>query len=165
MRTTAFILVLTTFLVVSAHSQYNGNCGNYRYTIDGKLISSVEVNLPGMTNSTKLNTYYKIDQKNGYIWFWVEESEGRGVKTGKLISLWSRLSELDFNSFNTINNNPSEILVKLSSDQLFFFTTVYTTQKKGPQYEVRNKLAIRFQNEQDATTFINEVKQYIPKYN
>lgn len=124
----------------------------------------MDITTPGNDNDISVKTYYKIDRKNGYIWFWVEESEAGKIRTGKFISLWSRLSELGSNSFSTINNNPSEILVKLSSEQQFFFTTVYTTQKKGPQYEVRNKLAIRFKNDQDATAFMNEVTQYIPRY-
>lgn len=165
MRTTALILLLTALMVVSAHAQYNGNCGNYHYTIDGKLISSVDVNIPGSGNDINVRTYYKIDPVNGYIWFWVEETKAGRNRISKYTSFWSRLSELSPGSFNSIKDNPAEILVKLSSDQLFFFTTVYTTQKKGPQYEVRNKLAIRFKNEQEATAFVNEVQPFIPRYN
>lgn len=153
------------FLTISAHAQFHGRCGDYRYTIDGKLISSVDINSPGSGNDINIKTYYKVDEKNGYIWFWIEETEAGRNKIAKYISLWSRLSELGTDSFNSNTNNPSEILVKLKSDQQFFFTTVYTTQKKGPQYEVRNKLAIRFRNIQEATSFAEEVKQYVPLFN
>lgn len=165
MRTTAFILVLMTFLVISAHAQFHGRCGDYRYTIDGKLISSVDINSTGSDNDINLKTYYKIDEKNGYIWFWIEETEAGKSRIGQFTSLWSRLSELSTDSFSSNQNNPSEILVQLKSSQQFFFATVYTTQKKGPRYEVRNKLTIRFKDSQAASTFSDEVKHYIPRYN
>ena len=162
MRITLLILVLTTCMVVSAHAQFHGHCGDYRYTIDGKLISSVDVNTNDASNSINVKTYYKVDDKNGYIWFWIEETEAGRNRIGKYTSLWSRLSELGTDSFS--KSNPSEILIQLKSNQQFFFTTVYTTQKKGPQYEVRNKIAIRFKDDQEASSFTDEVRQYIPKY-
>jgi hypothetical protein len=165
MRHIAFILVLMTCMVISAHAQFHGRCGDYRYTIDGKLISSVDIDSPGSENDINIKTYYRVDEKNGYIWFWIEETEAGKSRIGKYISLWSRLSELSTDSFNSNKNNPSEILVQLKSSQQFFFTTVYTTQKKGPQYEVRNKLAIRFKDDREASAFSHEVKQYIPRYN
>jgi hypothetical protein len=164
MRITALILVLTTFMVVSVHAQFHGHCGDYRYTIDGKLISSVDVNTNDASNSINVKTYYKVDDKNGYIWFWIEETEAGKNRVGKFITLWSRLSELNAESFNTNKNNASEILVQLKSSQQFFFTTVYTTQKKGPQYEVRNKLSIRFKNEGEAGAFNDEMLLHVPKF-
>lgn len=164
MRTIAFILVLMTFTVISAHAQFHGRCGDYRYTIDGKLISSVDISSPGSDNDINIKTYYKIDEKNGYIWFWIEETESGKSRIGQYTSLWSRLSELSDDGFSSNPNNPSEILVQLKSSQQFFFTTVYTTQKKGPQYEVRNKLAIRFKDNQEASAFAAEVKQHLPRY-
>lgn len=151
------------FMATPSHAQFHGNCGDFRYTIDGKLISSVNVNEAGTDNSVTVKTYYKVDEKNGYIWFWIEETEVGKTRIGKYISLWTRLSELSTNSFS--NNNASEILIRLKSNQQFFFTTVYTTQKKGPQYEVRNKFLIRFKNDREAIAFADEVKQYIPMYN
>jgi len=163
MRNTALILILTVFMAVSAHAQFHGHCGDFRYTIEGKLISSVDVNEAGNNNSITVKTYYKVDEKNEYIWFWIEETEAGKVRVGKYISLWTRLSELSTNSFD--NNKPSEILVRLKSDQQFFFTTMYTTQKKGPQYEVRNKFLIRFKNDREAIAFADEVKQFVPVFN
>lgn len=164
MRITALILVLTTCMVVSTRAQFRGHCGDYRYTIDGKLISSVDINAEDAGNHINVKTYYKVDDKNGYIWFWIEETEAGRNRVGKFLTLWSRLSELNTESFSTNKNNLSEILVQLKSSQQFFFATVYTTQKKGPQYEVRNKLAIRFKDDQEASSFTDEVRQYIPKY-
>ena len=98
MRNTALILILTVFMAVSAHAQFHGHCGDFRYTIEGKLISSVDVNEAGNNNSITVKTYYKVDEKNGYIWFWIEETEAGKVRVGKYISLWTRLSELSTNS-------------------------------------------------------------------
>lgn len=164
MRIITLILVLTTCTVVSVHAQFHGHCGDYRYTIDGKLISSIDINADNADNHINVKTYYKVDDKNGYIWFWIEESEAGKNRTGKLITLWSRLSELNAESFSANKNNLSEILVQLKSSQQFFFTTVYTSQKKGPQYEVRNKLSIRFRNEGEASAFTDEVQPHIPKF-
>ncbi len=163
MRTTAFILALMAFMVVSTHVQFHGRCGDYRYTIDGKLISSIDINSPDTENGINVKTYYKADEKNGYIWFWIEETEAGRNRIGKYICLWSRLYELGADSFGSNKDNPSEILVRLKSNQQFFFTTIYTTQKKGPQYEVRNKFAIRFKNDREASAFTDEVRQYIPR--
>ena len=165
MRNATLILVLTTFMVVSAHAQFHGRCGDYRYTIDGKLISSVETNVAGANNNSHINTYYHVDSKNGYLWFWVEETEDGNNRISKFISYWARLSDLDTNSFDYSKNSSSEMLVHLKSSQNYFFSTVYTTQKKGPQYEVRNKLLIRFKNDQEASAFAKELKQYIPIHN
>jgi len=155
--------MLMVFTAIKAPAQFRGNCGDYRYTIDGKLISSIDMNGEGAGITVK--TYYKVDDKNGYIWFWIEETEAGRNRIGKYISMWTRLSEFSNNSFNQVNNNPSALLIQLKSNQQFFFTTVYTTQKKGPQYEVRNKFLIRFKNEQDALAFANEARQYLPRFN
>lgn len=164
MRTTVLILVLTTLMVVSSHAQYHGRCGSYRYTIDGKLISNLDIVIPGSGNDISIKSYYKVDTKNGYIWFWIEETKAGSNSIAKFTSLWSRLSELNAESFSSNKNNPVEVQVQLSSSQQFFFTTVYYSQKKGPQYEVRNKLSIRFNNEADANAFIRDMQPYIPGY-
>lgn len=153
-----------TLLVMPANAQFTGRCGDYRYVIDGKLISSVDTNA-GTEDNINVKTYYKIDEKNGYIWFWIEETEAGKNRVGKFSSFWSRLSELGAESFANNKNNPLEILVQLKSSQQFFFTTVYTTKKRGPQYGVRNKLAIRFKNDQEVSAFTGEVKQHVPRYN
>lgn len=161
MRTKTLLLTLLTCMVVSAYAQFSGHCGNFRYKIDGKLISSVDVK--SGTVNFHVNTYCKIDGKNGYIWFWVEESFPGRNKIGKFTILWSRLSDMDNESAVMDKNDPSTMIVTVSS-QKFFFTTAYTAQKNGPQYEVRNKLAIQFSNSQDATAFSKELLQNIPKY-
>lgn len=164
MRTTALILFLTTLMVVSAHAQYHGRCGSYRYSIDGKMISNIDIVLPGSGNDKSIKTYYKADTKNGYIWFWTEETEAGSNSIAKFTSFWSRLSELNAESFSSNKKNPAEVQVQLTSPQQFFFTTVYYSQKKGPQYEVRNKLIIRFNNESDASAFIGDIQPLIPGY-
>lgn len=161
MRTKTLLQILLTFMVVSAYAQYNGHCGNFRYSIDGKLISSVDIK--SGTDKFHVNTYYKIDNRNGYVWFWIEESLNGSSKIGKYSVLWSRLSDMDNESAIIDKNDPSSMIVNLSS-QKFFFTTSYTAQKKGPQYEVRSKLPIRFANSQDAAEFARELLQNIPKY-
>lgn len=161
MRTKTLLLTLLTCMVMSTYAQFSGRCGDFRYTIDGKLISSVDVK--SGNNKFHVNTYYKIDSKNGYVWFWVEESFPGRNKIGKFTILWSRLSDMDNESAMVDKNNPSSMIVALSS-QKFFFTTAYTAQKKGPQYEVRSKLTIQFSNSQDAADFSQILLQNIPKY-
>ena len=165
MRTAFLILLLAVSSAVAVHAQYHGHCGDYRYTIDGIRISSVNETSSSTANSFTIRTYYKVDEKKGYIWFWIEETEAGSNETAKLVSMWTRLSEFGPESFTKNKDNAAEIIVRLKSSQQFFFTTVYTSQKKGPQYEVRNKIFIRFNDEQAASAFAEQLQQYIPKLN
>lgn len=158
------IIVLASFALfaISADAQFNGRCGDLRYTIDGKLISSVTADLAGNGSSTTVKTYYKVDPKKGYIWFWTEESESNSQQTSTFVTMWARLADIDSSSFKLESSNPPKVLVQLAANQNFFFTTAYTNNKPGPQYGVLNKFIVRFRNNQEAVSFANEAQSNMP---
>lgn len=59
MRTITLLTTLLVILTNYAPAQYNGRCGSFRYTINGQLASSVEI------DNITTKTYYSIDQKKG----------------------------------------------------------------------------------------------------
>jgi len=153
------ITLLTSLLVISTihvHAQYHGRCGNFRYKIQGKLVSSVE------TNSVTTNTYYSIDQKDDYIWFWKEISEPGNQQVNEFITMWARLSEINTSCIESIATSSATLKVRLAQKQNFFFTTTYLQQKKGPTYGVLNDLLIPFKNQGTASSFLNQLKNQIP---
>lgn len=156
------VTLLTTLLVIStiyAHAQYQGRCGNFRYTIKGKLISSVEI------DNITTRTYYSIEQKTGYIWFWKEISEPNNRQTNEFITMWARLTDIDTSCIKSSSENPLTIKVGLSQKQNFFFTTTYLQKKNGPTYGVLNDILISFKNDNASINFSNEIKRQIPNYN
>lgn len=156
------IILITTLMVVTtlyAHAQFNGRCGNFRYTINGKLVNATK------SNQTTIKTYYAVDVKKGYIWFWKEISEPGNQQINEYISMWARLTDVDRSCVEQVSADPSTVKVRLMQKQNFFFTTMYNQQKKGPVYGVRNDLLISFSNSNDAANFINQLKNQIPNYN
>lgn len=156
------ITLLTTLLVMStlyAPAQYNGRCGNFRYTIKGKLVSSVE------TDNITTKSYYSVDQKAGYIWFWQEISKPGNQQVNEFITMWARLSDIDASCIESVATNLPKLKVRLAQKQNFFFTTTYLQQKKGPTYGVRNDILISFKSDEGATNFANELKLQFPQYN
>ncbi len=156
------LTLLATLLVLStiyAHAQYHGRCGNFRYTIKGKLVSSVEI------DNVTISTYYSIEQRTGYIWFWKEISEPNTHQTNEFISMWARLTDIDTSCVESFFENASTIKVRLNQKQNFFFTTTYVQKKNGPAYGVRNDILILFKTDEAATNFSNEIKRQIPNYN
>lgn len=152
-------ILLTTMLVVltiHSHAQYHGRCGSYRYTINGQLASSVE------KDNITTKTYYSIDQKKGYVWFWKEISEPGNQQVNEFLTLWARLSDMDTSCIEALVADPSTLKVRLAEKQNFFFTTTYVQQKKGPTYGVRNDLWIHFKNIDAASDFSNQIKLQIP---
>lgn len=164
MRITTLIIVLMTSMVITAHAQFHGHCGSFRYKIDGKRISTVALTPSSESDKIVVTTYYKVDVKNGYVWFWIEETEPGSNRISRYTTLWSRLSELNTDEFGDLQNSPANLLIRTKNSQQFFFSTVYTTQKKGPQYGVLNKLLIRFRNDQEASSFADELRQVAPKF-
>jgi hypothetical protein len=156
MRTITLLTTMLVILTTHAPAQYHGKCGSFRYTIDGKLASSVEV------NEITTKTYYSIEQKNGYIWFWKEISEPGNQQVNEFISMWARLSDIDTSCVESLITDPSILKVRLTEKQNFFFTTTYTQQKKGPTYGVRNDFLMPFKNKEVASSFSNQLKLQIP---
>jgi hypothetical protein len=156
------ITLLTGLLVISTiytHAQFHGRCGNFRYTIKGKLVSSVEI------DNITTKSYYSIDQKAGYIWFWKEISEPGNQQVNEFITMWARLSDIDTSCIESIATSPATLKVRLAQKQNFFFTTTYLQQKKGPTYGVLNDLLIPFKNQGTASSFLNQLKNQIPIWN
>lgn len=156
------ILLLTTLLVgltLFTHAQFHGRCGSFRYTINGKLLSAVKTN-DGIT----IKTYYAIDPKKGYIWFWREISEPDSQQTDEFISMWARLTDLDSSCIENSTANPLELKIRLSQKQNYFFTTIYSQQKKGPSYRVHNNLMIPFKNQGTAISIMGKLKTELPSY-
>lgn len=156
MRTITLLTTILVMLTTYAHAQYHGRCGSFRYTIDGKLASSVEI------NDITTKTYYSTDQRNGYIWFWKEISEPGNQQVNEFISMWARLSDMDTSCIESLIADPSILKVRLTEKQNFFFTTTYTQQKKGPTYGVRNDFLIPFKNKEVAGNFSKQLKLQIP---
>lgn len=140
-------------------AQYNGRCGNFRYTIKGKLVSSVEI------DNITTKSYYSIEQKTGYIWFWQEVSEPGNQRVNEFVSMWARLSDIEASGIESVATNPAMLKVQLTQKQNFFFTTTYLQQKNGPTYGVRNDILISFKSVEAATNFANELKQQLPNHN
>ncbi|WP_353548555.1 hypothetical protein [Sediminibacterium sp. KACHI17] len=158
MRTISLLTTLLVIMTLYTQAQYNGRCGNFRYTIKGKLVSTVEI------NDVTTKTYYSIEQKSGYIWFWKEIFEPGNQQVNEFISMWARLSEIDTSCIESVAVDPFTLKVRLSQKETFFFTTTYLQKKNGPTYGVRNNLLISFRNEGTANNFSNELKQQIPIY-
>lgn len=159
MKTITLLTTMLVMLTTYAPAQYHGRCGSFRYTIDGKLASSVEV------NDITTKTYYSIEQKIGYIWFWKEISEPGNQQVNEFISMWARLSDIDTSCIESLITDPSTLKVRLIEKQNFFFTTTYTQQKKGPTYGVRNDVLIPFKSKEVANNFSNQLKLQIPVRN
>lgn len=147
---------------VSLNAQFHGRCGDYRYTIDGKLISSVTADFSGTGTNTTVKTYYKVDAEKGYIWFWTEEYESSSQQVARFVTMWARLADIDSSSFKAELDNPTKMLIQLAVNQNFFFTTTYTNNKQGPQYGVLNKFIVRFKNDQEANSFTHEARNNLP---
>ncbi|MBL0882370.1 MAG: hypothetical protein IBJ16_03300 [Chitinophagaceae bacterium] len=159
MRTTTLLTTLLVMLTIHAHAQYHGRCGNFRYKINGKLGSSVVI------NNITTKTYYAIEPKTGYIWFWKEVSEPGNQQVNEFISMWARLSDIDTSCIESVSSDPPILKVRLTEKQNFFFTTSYTQQKKGPSYGVRNDILIPFKNKEAAINFLQQLKLQIPVRN
>ncbi len=156
MRTITLLTTLLVMLTTYAPAQYNGRCGSFRYTINGQLASSVEI------DNITTKTYYSIDQKKGYIWFWKEVSEPGNQQVNEFLTLWARLSDMDTSCIEALIADPSILKVRLTQKQNFFFATTYVQQKNGPAYGVRNDILIPFKNIDAATDFLNQFKLQIP---
>lgn len=156
MRTITLLTTLLVIMTTYAPAQYNGRCGNFRYTINGQLASSVEI------NNITTKTYYSIDQKKGYIWFWKEISKPGNQQVNEFLTLWARLSDIDTSCIEALIADPSILKVRLAEKQNFFFATTYVKQKKGPAYGVRNDILIPFKNIYAATNFSNQLKLQMP---
>lgn len=159
MRTITLLTILLVILAKYAPAQYHGRCGSFRYTINGQLTSSVK------TDNITINTYYSIDQKKGYVWFWKEISEPGNQQVNEFLTMWARLSDMDTSCIEALITDPSILKVRLAVKQNFFFTTTYVQQKKGPTYGVRNDIWIPFKNDDAATKFSNQLKLQIPTWN
>lgn len=159
MRTISLLTTLLVIMTLYTQAQYNGRCGNFRYTIKGKLVSTVEI------NDVTTKTYYSIEQKSGYIWFWKEISELGNQQVNEFISMWARLSEIDTSCIESVAAYPFTLKIRLSQKETFFFTTTYLQKKNGPTYGVRNDILIPFKTDDAATNFSNEIKRQIPNYN
>lgn len=162
MRIITFVVAILALSSISLNAQFNGKCGDFRYTIDGKLISSVTADFSGTGASSTVKTYYKVDALKGYIWFWTEEYENNSQQVATLVTMWARLADLDSTSFQVDLNNPTKMLIHLAANQNFFFTTTYTKNKQGPQYGVLNKFTVRFKNDQEANSFSLEARNNLP---
>lgn len=150
---------MLVMLTMYASAQYHGRCGSVRYTIQGELASSVEI------DDIITKTYYAIEQRTGYIWFWKEISEPGNRQINEFMSMWARLSDIDTSCIEALINDPSVLKVRLTQKQNFFFTTSYTQQRKGPTYGVRNDVLIPFKNKDVAFNFSNQLKMQIPNWN
>lgn len=159
MRTFSLLTTLLVILTAYAPVQYHGRCGCFRYTINGQLASSVK------TDNIIINTYYSIDQKKGYVWFWKEISKPGNQQVSEFLTMWARLADMDTSCIEALIAKPSILKVRLAEKQNFFFTTTYLQQKKGPTYGVRNDIWIPFKNTNAATDFLNQLKLQIPVRN
>lgn len=158
------VLTLTAILMaltVTSYTQHRDKCGDYRYVINGKKISSIH---PNPSINITVTTYYSIDPKKGYFWLWTEETELNSNQVGRFTSMWSRLTDLDSSCCSILDTDPTFVNLKLSQPQIFFFTTSYASNKNGPQYGVRNHLKIGFKNNTDASGFLQEIKSLLPVY-